>query len=287
MDEYSNYAYGDDSAGSFDSYDPNAGSQFSEEDLTQAGNTLGMMPQEGYGYNQWTGSDMNDGFDFGAQSMSGVPDRGFLNQYYQDPSMSGPMSSPAQAMTQSMPDAMGSGIQDTLAKLFSNPSLLAKGIGALFEGQQNKKMGKSMNSIASRPAFDPFGSQRPFYQQQLQNTVQDPYSQPIVKAQADQLARAQRIIDAKAGRRSNMATSAPGVLAAQAAIAQKYMDSLQRPAGAYTNPDSGSLANLLSRGAGYDTQGSISPLLNVLGNATRTSDNQSQLEQLARILKGG
>lgn len=247
--------------------------------------------QEDYDSNFTTGSitgtndyDMN--FDNYLQDSTNWDDTRTFDQYdFNTGDYTGPTASMSMGDTGMSNPLEGAG--DTLAKLFSNPSLLAKGIGALFEGQQNRKMGKSMNSIAERPAFDPFASQRPFYQQQMQNTVQDPYSQPIVKAQADQLARAQRIIDAKAGRRSNMATSAPGVLAAQAAIAQKYMDSLQRPAGAYLGPDSGSLAKLLSQGADYNTQGSVSPLLQVLGNATRTNDNQSQLEQLARILKGG
>lgn len=246
------------------------------------------IPQDDYGYNPWSDEAAMDFSSYGQSMPGGGLTGSFLDQYQQGPSMSGPMSAPVGASSMPMlpqENPMG-GTEDVLAKIFANPSLLAKGLGALFEGQQNKKMGSSMNKIAERPVFDPFGSQRPYYQQQLQNTVQDPYNQPIVKAQADQLARAQRIIDAKAGRRSNTATSAPGVLAAQAAIAQKYMESLQTPAGANIRPDSGSLAQLLGQGAKYDTQGSISPLLNVLGNYTRNQDNQAQMEQLAKILKG-
>lgn len=170
------------------------------------------------------------------------------------------------------PQQPGPAAQDFLGRLFSNPSLMAKGIGALFEGNQNKKMAKNLNSIANRTPFDPFGSQRPFYQQQLQNTVNDPYSQPMVKAQVDNIQRMQAIKDAAAGRRSNSLSSAPGVLAAQGQIAQQYMNSLMQPAGAGINPNSGGLAQLLSQGAKYDTNGAISPLLQVLGDYTRQED---------------
>jgi hypothetical protein len=178
---------------------------------------------------------------------------------------------PSSALTQQLPQQQGA-TQDFLGRLFSNPSLMAKGIGALFEGSQNKKMAKNLNSIANRTPFDPFGSQRPFYQQQLQSTVNDPYNQPMVKAQVDNIQRMQAIKDAAAGRRSNSLSSAPGVLAAQGQIAQQYMNSLMQPAGAGINPNSGGLAQLLSQGAKYDTNGAISPLLQVLGDYTRQED---------------
>ena len=73
-------------------------------------------------------------------------------------------------------------------------------------------MGSSMNKIAQNPALDPFGSQRPFYQQELQRAVTNPYDSPIVRAQVDNLQRMQSIKDAAAGRRSNSLSTAPGIV---------------------------------------------------------------------------
>lgn len=162
------------------------------------------------------------------------------------------------------PQQQGPSAQDFLGRLFSNPSFLAKGIGALFEGQQNKKMAKKLGQVASNPAMDPFGSQRPFYQQQLQQSVTNPYDSPMVKAQVSNMQRMQDIKDAAAGRRSNNLSSAPGVLATQGAIAQNYMNNLMAPAGANLRPDSGSIAQALSGAAKYDVNGSISPLIRAI-----------------------
>lgn len=167
------------------------------------------------------------------------------------------------AQTMTAPQQAG-GAQEYLSKLFANPSFISKGIAALFEGQQNKKMGKRLGQVASNPAMDPFGSQRPFYQQQLQQSVTNPYDSPMVKAQVSNMQRMQDIKDAAAGRRSNNLSSAPGVLAAQGAIAQNYMNNLMAPAGANLRPDSGSIAQALSGAAKYDVNGSISPLIRAI-----------------------
>lgn len=193
-----------------------------------------------------------------------------------------------QSMTQQTSQA---GTQDFLSRLFSNPAVLSKGIGALFEGSQNKKMGRSMNQIAQNPALDPFGSQRPFYQQQLQQAVTNPYDSPMVRSQVDNMQRMQDIKDAAAGRRSNSLSSAPGVLAAQAGIAQKYMDSLQRPAGAFNGPSGDTIAKLLQGGAKYSTDGYTSPIFNAVQNGIRNQQfddsRQQELEQLARLFSRG
>jgi hypothetical protein len=187
-------------------------------------------------------------------------------------------------LTQQQP---GAGTQDFLGRLFSNPSLMAKGIGALFEGSQNKKRQGDLNSIAQRAGFDPFGSQRPVYQQALQSTMNDPYNQPMVKAQIDNVQRMQNIKDAAAGRRSNQLSSAPGVMAQQAAIAQNYFNSLQGPAGANISPNSSGLASILNQASQAGTNGYISPLLSVLGNTTRgaeTSDSkQAAIDAIMKL----
>lgn len=176
----------------------------------------------------------------------------------------GGMPGLAPAQAQQLAPQQAGGAQEYLSKLFTNPSFISKGIAALFEGQQNKKMAKKLGQVASNPAMDPFGSQRPFYQQQLQQSVTNPYDSPMVKAQVSNMQRMQDIKDAAAGRRSNNLSSAPGVLATQGAIAQNYMNSLMAPAGANLRPDSGSIAQALSGAAKYDVNGSISPLIRAI-----------------------
>ena len=161
---------------------------------------------------------------------------------------------------------MGS-IQQTLSGLFNNPQALGmagKGVAALFEGYQNKKKAEAMQKLAKNPALDPFGSQRQFYQQQAQQAVTNPYDSPIVKAQIEQLQNAQNIKDAAAGRRSNMLTSSPAVMAEMAKIAQNYQQQMAVQGGANIAP-SGGLAEILSKGTTYDTNGYISPLLTAAG----------------------
>ena len=158
-------------------------------------------------------------------------------------------------------------ISQTLSGLFNNPQALGmagKGVAALFEGYQNKKKAEAMQKLAKNPALDPFGSQRQFYQQQAQQAVTNPYDSPIVKAQIAQLQNAQNIKDAQAGRRSNMLTSSPAVMAEMAKIAQNYQQQMAVQGGANIAP-SGGLAEILSKGTTYDTNGYISPLLTAAG----------------------
>ena len=158
-------------------------------------------------------------------------------------------------------------ISQTLSGIFNNPNamgLAGKGVAALFEGYQNKKKAEAMQKLASNPALDPFGSQRQFYQQQAQQAVTNPYDSPIVKAQIEQLQNAQNIKDAQAGRRSNMLTSSPAVMAEMAKIAQNYQQQMAVQGGANIAP-SGGLAEILSKGTTYDTNGYISPLLTAAG----------------------
>lgn len=180
-------------------------------------------------------------------------------------------------------------IQNTLANLFNSKGFVT-GLGVLGEGYQNKKKATALQQMVNqnRQQLDPFGSQRPFYQQQLQQAVQDPYSAPIVRNQVDALAQEQRIADAKAGRRSNNATSSPALLAAQAQVAQKYMNSLQTPAGANIGPQG--LSSLLSaqqQGINYDVNGYLSPALSAMGRSAGMDQNTKTLEALRELLTGG
>ena len=158
-------------------------------------------------------------------------------------------------------------ISQTLSGLFNNPQALGlagKGVAALFEGYQNKKKAAAMQQLAKNTALDPFGSQRQFYQQQAQQAVINPYDSPIVKAQIEQLQNAQNIKDAQAGRRSNMLTSSPAVMAEMAKIAQNYQQQMAVQGGANIAP-SGGLAQILQSGSNADTNGYISPLLTAAG----------------------
>ena len=164
-------------------------------------------------------------------------------------------------------------ISQTLSGLFNNPQALGmagKGVAALFEGYQNKKKAEAMQKLAKNPALDPFGSQRPFYQQQAQQAVTNPYDSPIVKAQIEQLQNAQNIKDAQAGRRSNMLTSSPAVMAEMAKIAQNYQQQMAVQGGANIAP-SGGLADILSKSTTYDANGYISPLLTAAGYGTKAN----------------
>lgn len=181
-----------------------------------------------------------------------------------------------------------SGIPNALASIFNKVGapLAMKGVASLYEGSQNKKKASALGNIAQKiqATSDPFGSQRPFYQQQLQQTVTNPYSSPIVKSQVDNIARQQAIKDAAAGRRSNSLASAPGVLAAQAEIAQKYMNSLMQPAGANMAPNTNAMAQLLEKQAGYDAQGYGSPLAYLMSNEAQNMQNRDVMDQIKALI---
>lgn len=225
-----------------------------------------------------------DGNYFGQDQNWGNQDWGLTNQQN---AFGGMPSVQQSAVTQQIP----SSANDTLSRLFSNPNTFIKGLGALLSGDQNKRKAVAYGNIASNPALDPFGSQRPFYQQQLQQAVTNPYDSPIVRAQVDNMQRMQAIKDAAAGRRSNSLSTSPGVLAAQAEIAQKYMNSLQGPAGANIAPQGQTIANLLKDSANARTEGYTSPIMNALGNIFANdrmdTGKQQAAEALAKYLNGG
>ena len=196
-------------------------------------------------------------------------------------------SNPLLGIQNSLP-TMG-GVQNTLSGLFNNKGFVT-GLGALAEGYQNKKKAAALQQMVSqnRQPLDPFGSQRPFYQQQLQQAVQDPYSAPIVSAQVEQLKRAQDIKNAAAGRRSNSATTDPALMAAMAGVAQNYMNSLQTPAGANIGPQGlSSLVSAQQQGINNDVNGYLSPALSAIGRSAGMDQNTKTLEALRELLTGG
>ena len=107
----------------------------------------------------------------------------------------------------------------------------------------------------------------------------------MVRSQVENIQRMQDIKDAAAGRRSNQLSSAPGVLAQQAAVAQNYMNSLMTPAGANIAPKGETIASLLQGGAKYDSNGYISPLANVFGNWSNQKDSEALIQKFAEALQ--
>lgn len=172
------------------------------------------------------------------------------------------------------------GISQALSDLFNNKKTMT-GIGVLFEGFQNMQKANAMQGLASKMqgAMDPFGKQRAGYQTQLAAAIQNPYSSPIVRAQVEQLQRAQAAKDAAAGRRSNSATSSPAMLAAQAQIAQNYINSLMTPAGAGIDPSKG-LASLLS----VQQSGINAGINNFISPALAEYKKQQSFDQLKELL---
>lgn len=219
-------------------------------------------------------------------NLSNVPNQSWFSQ----PQIQ--LSDQENAAVATMPDTNwnpnSGGLQNTLAQLFNSKGFDSgmRGLAALLEGSQNKKKSSQLQQIVNnnRTMIDPFGSQRPFYQQQLQSAVTDPYSAPIVKNQVDQIALAQARKDAAAGRRSNSATSDPAMLAAQAKVAQDYINSLYTPAGAGINPNSSAALSLLEKGTNADVNGYISPLMSALGYGTQQNSNTAALDAIKQAL---
>lgn len=177
-------------------------------------------------------------------------------------------------------------IENTLSSLFQgglNNPFIGKGLSALMEGYQNKQKQAAMKKIAA--GSDPWGSQRPFYQQQAKQAVMNPYDSPIVKAQIAQLQRAQSIKDAQAGRRSNMLTSSPAVMAEMARIAQQYQNQMAQQGGAGIAPSAAGIGAATS-GAQADINGYLSPLAALLGNTQTTNANNNRISALQTFLSG-
>ena len=160
-------------------------------------------------------------------------------------------------------------------------------ISALLTGKQNTQNAQQSKNIINQQqaSIDPFASQRPFYQQQLQQATTNPYSVPIVADQVNALKRAQDIKNAAAGRRSNSATTDPELLKAMAEVAQKYQSSLQQPAGANFRPDMTGYKELLGANQ-QQTNGYISPLLSALGFTQQQGNNSANMEStLGNLVK--
>lgn len=177
-------------------------------------------------------------------------------------------------------------ITNTLSNIFNTigtnknaQNLLGKGVAALLAGKQNTAAAKSYQNLANSATVDPFGAQRAQYQAQLSQGYANPNSITAVKQNMDALARAQAIKDAAAGRRSNTATSSPGLLLAQQQAQQNYLKNLASLAGANISPNTGAAANAMSQAIQSGTSGYTSPLMYLLGASntptTTSANNQA------------
>jgi hypothetical protein len=258
-----------------------------------------------YGYNStpWGASQEADDSLYNYQSFypdqgySDLPqqqDQGFLSNMFSGNTAL--PAAPAQAQGQTLapalaPSAQGQqgGITSILSQLFGGGSKLLAG---LVEGNQNKKKQAAYNNILSSPTkiasnspFDPFNSERPFYQQQARQTVTDPYSSPIVRNQINEIQRQQNIKDAAAGRRSNMIGSAPGVMAAQAKVAQDYLTQMLNAGGSKIDPAAKEIAALQTGAANAGVNGYLSPMSSALGNMGQSYQNEDTLGQILAALQ--
>lgn len=251
-----------------------------QDDFTQSGWNYGPGAAFDTGNIQNYGFDPNSALNSDNNLFNNAPGDWEL----QSPIQMSPeeMGAAGQMPTSTNWNPNSGGLQQTLAELFNNKKAIT-GIGALFEGFQNLQKANAMQGLASKMqgAMDPFGKQRAGYQTQLNQAIQNPYSSPIVRAQVEQLQRAQAAKDAAAGRRSNSATSSPAMLAAQAQIAQNYINSLMTPAGANINPSGlSSLLQTQQQGINSGINGFVSPLLSAAGYAT---GNNNTAQDIAAI----
>ncbi len=187
------------------------------------------------------------------------------------------MSTPAQ---NKQPGNQSAGGMDMLSKILGSLGG-AKGLfglgSALFEGQQNKKNAANTNRIVEQQQArqDPFASQRPFYQQQLQQSVTNPYGSAIVSDQLKAMQALQARKDAAAGRRSNTAYGNPALMAEAAKVALQDRNSLMAPAGANINPNQIGLQDLIGASQ-QKTQGTISPIMSAIGKILQGNEIQDR-----------
>ncbi len=193
-------------------------------------------------------------------------------------------------------------ISSVLSNLFNgNSGITGKQLGtigaALLEGRSNRRMARQIPQAVQQQQqrTSPYdvastgarsmgaNSMRDAMQQKLAAAMTDPYGQPIVKSQVDQIARTQAIKDAAAGRRSNSATSSPAMMAEQAKVAQNYINSLQQPAGAGINPSSQGLEQII-QALKYGAQGTTSPMMSALGYNTGTNQNSAAMQQIMEMM---
>lgn len=114
---------------------------------------------------------------------------------------------------------------------------LFKGLAGLYSAYQGNKMAGQLRQAAQTQ--DPFGAQRPFYQQQLRESYANPnafMATPEARMQQDALRQQMERLDAKSGRRSQYGARAVQLAQAQAKQLADYRSGLQQAAGSGISP---------------------------------------------------
>jgi hypothetical protein len=120
----------------------------------------------------------------------------------------------------------------TLPAVSQGQADLFKGLASLYTMQQGNQKAEQLREAAKQQ--DPFGAQRPFYQQQLQSTYSNPRAfmeTPESRLQMDSMRKQLERMDAKAGRRSQYGARAVQLATEQAKQLANYRSGLQAAAG--------------------------------------------------------
>lgn len=188
------------------------------------------------------------------------------------------------------PQEFGSGVQDYLKNIFNNPQFLTKGIGALFEGLQNKRSSNNLNRIAGnlQRAGDPFASQRGQYQRLLSDTYTNPniaLGRPEIRAQLQGLENQMNARDAAAGRRSQYGDRANQLAIASSGLLDRYRQQLAQLAGGGLSPNFSGLSNLYQEANRQGTNGFLSPIMSAVGMGTQQQRQQDFINQLSSLFE--
>jgi len=183
-----------------------------------------------------------------------------------------------------------SGVQDYLKNIFTNPQFLTKGIGALFEGIQNKRSSNNLNRIAGnlQRAGDPFASQRGQYQRLLSDTYTNPniaLGRPEIRAQLQGLENQMNARDAAAGRRSQYGDRANQLAIASSGLLDRYRKQLAQLAGGGLSPNFSGLSNLYQEANRQGTNGFLSPIMSAVGMGTQQQRQQDFINQLSSLFE--
>lgn len=183
-----------------------------------------------------------------------------------------------------------SGVQDYLKNIFTNPQFLTKGIGALFEGIQNKRSSNNLNRIAGnlQRAGDPFASQRGQYQRLLSDTYTNPniaLGRPEIRAQLQGLENQMNARDAAAGRRSQYGDRANQLAIASSGLLDSYRKQLAQLAGGGLSPNFSGLSNLYQEANRQGTNGFLSPIMSAVGMGTQQQRQQDFINQLSSLFE--
>jgi len=183
-----------------------------------------------------------------------------------------------------------SGVQDYIKNIFTNPQFLTKGIGALFEGIQNKRSSNNLNRIAGnlQRAGDPFASQRGQYQRLLSDTYTNPniaLGRPEIRAQLQGLENQMNARDAAAGRRSQYGDRANQLAIASSGLLDRYRQQLAQLAGGGLSPNFSGLSNLYQEANRQGTNGFLSPIMSAVGMGTQQQRQQDFINQLSSLFE--